>query len=571
MFKQIEIALTVLCLVLGVLFLTLIIVRIRKIYLKKIPRVPIGHKKVGKLNRFGKLTMAISLLLMASGFIYFVLFTSPQLKFISDYVKIPFSVIFGLWALFESFLCFSVSEKLLSASIFKRIIYFIAIIICLIGAIYMFPPLASALLNPDSNQSQPGLNLPDTPSGNCATDYFDAFNSGNNDQMRKFILKYRSESYIKNRSIKEQIESYNFMYMVGGVLTPVSFVHISDFEIIVFASTNKQGRMVKARFEVDNKEPYHLLIYTIDPCTQEEAQQQAAIDVKLIESTIDSLAVIIKDNYVDPEKGKIMADSLYSYKSTGRYNEITNGSVLSLRLTEDLWSLCHDKHLGITYGKIVEEADTLLPEANDSADNYGFRSGKILENNIGYIRFDEFNGSEEAKKLISQAFETVIDCNALIFDLRYNSGGSPVLVHYVYSYLFDKPTYVGSRYDRIHNDTTDFWTYTDIPGKTFDDQKPIYILTSSHTFSAAEEFAYFLKDMKRAVIVGKATGGGAHQVMHLSVNDFFGVRIPFARMISPVSKTEWEGVGVIPDIDVPMDEALEAACNDAVKKIENME
>lgn len=366
----------------------------------------------------------------------------------------------------------------------------------------------------------------------------------------------------------EQIESYKFMYMVSGILTPVRLIQISDYEIIIFAQTSKQGKLVKTRFKVDILEPHHLLVYTITPSTSEEALQITTIDPQIIKSTIDSLVVILRESYVDPEKGKMMADSLNYYKSSGRYNEITDGSVLSLRLTEDLWPLCHDKHLSVTYGKISEEDSTSAPEL-DSTDNYGFRSSKVLENNIGYIRFDEFNGSDEAKEVAAKAFETVSDCDAIIFDLRYNSGGSPKLVQFIYSYLFDKPTYVGSRYDRILNDTTDFWTQTDIPGKPIGAHVSLYILTSSNTFSAAEEFAYFLKDMKRAIVVGETTGGGAHPVNHISVNDYFGVRIPYARMMSPVSKTDWEGIGVIPDIQTSRDEALEVAIKDAIKNLKN--
>ncbi|MCB2220612.1 MAG: S41 family peptidase [Bacteroidetes bacterium] len=362
----------------------------------------------------------------------------------------------------------------------------------------------------------------------------------------------------------EQIESYKFMFMMGGILTPVRLIEISDYEIIVFAQTSKEAKLAKTRFEVDIPEPHHLLVYTITPTSPEEALKITTIDPLIIKNTIDSLAVILRENYVYPEKGEIMADSLNYYFSSGRYNEITDGSVLSLRLTEDLWPLCHDKHLSVTYGRISEEDSTSIPES-DSSFNYGFRSSEIIENNIGYIRFDEFNGTDEAKAVAAKAFETVADCDALIFDLRYNTGGSPTLVQFIYCYLFDKPTFVGSRYNRILNDTIEFWTQTEIPGKPFDAHIPLYILTSSNTFSAAEELAYFLKDMKRAIIVGEITGGGAHPIIHISVNDYFGVRIPYARAISPVSKTDWEGIGVIPDIQVSMDDALEAASKDAIK------
>ena len=567
MLKQIEIILTSLCLLLSAIFLIIIIRRIRKIYFKKTVRVSIWNKKVDLFNKTGKLILAISLFLTAIGIIYYILFVSPHLKLISIYVKTVFCITFGIWALLEIFLCHSVSEKLLNGSKLRHIIFFVVVIINMIGAAYLFPPVAKSLFHPAEPLNREQIRFPETPCGECASAYFKAFNSGDSEEMQNFIQKYRSESYLKSRTMTEHIESYKFMYMAGGILTPVRLIQISDFEIIVFAQTAKQGKMAKTHFEVDAEEPNYLLMYTITPTTPEEAQQITKIDPQVIKGTIDSLAVILRENYVYPEKGKIMADSLYHYESSGRYNDISDGSVLSLRLTEDLWPLCHDKHLSVTYGKISEEDSSSAPEI-DSTYNYGFRSSKVLENNIGYIRFDEFNGNNEGKEAAAKAFETVSDCDAIIFDLRYNTGGSPELVNFLYSYLFDKPTYVGSRYDRIQNDTTDFWTHTDIPGKPIDADVALYILTSSNTFSAAEEFTYFLKDMKRAIVIGETTAGGAHPVDHISVNDYFGVRIPFARMISPVSKTDWEGVGVIPDVQISKDEALEVACKYALKNFE---
>jgi len=423
-----------------------------------------------------------------------------------------------------------------------------------------------------TNEQQ--IKLPETPSGRCAAAYFKAFNSGSDDQMRAFLQKFRTKSYLKRHPMKKRIEFYNFLLEACEALMPVRFVNVSDYEIIVFARTKTRQDLVKTRFKIDSREPHNLLVFTITPGVSEEALQLTTIDDQIIGSTIDSLAGILRESYVDPEKGKMMADRLIHYKSSGRYNEITDGTVLALRLTEDLWPLCRDEHLRITYGKISEEDNTSRPES-DKSDNYGYRKIEILENNIGYIRFDEFHHSDEAKEVAAKALETVADCDALIFDLRYNSGGSPELVLFIYSYLFDKPTYVGSRYSRIHKDTQgynllgyrDFWTLTDIPGKPFGAHVPVYILTSSNTFSAAEEFSYCLKDLKRAIVVGETTAGGAHPVMHISVNEYFGVRIPYARMISPVSKTDWEGTGVIPDIQVPASKALDAACKEAAKRI----
>ncbi len=562
--KQMEVILTVLCLLMSAIFLTIIIIHIRGIYFKKKTRLPVWNEKVNILIRSSKLIMAISLLLAASGAIFYLFFVSTLLTFVNVHVKITFCIIFGLWILTEVYLCFTVSQKLLDGPAFKRMLFFIAGIVCVIGASYLFPPLFRSLYFSGSNDSILQLRIPETPCGLCASAYFKAFNSGNSQQMEIFINEYRSKSYIKSHTMQKLIESYKFMYMVAGTLTPVRFIQISNYEIIVFAKTRKQGQPAKTRFEVDISEPHHLLVYTITPTTTEEALQITSIDPQIIKSTIDSLAAILRENYVYPEKGKMMADSLIYYQSTGRYSEIDDGAVLSLRLTEDLWPICYDKHLTITYGKLSEE-DSLPSAESDIAENYGFESIEVLKDNIGYIRLDEFQNSTEAKEVAAIAFEKVNDCDALIFDLRYNVGGSPELVNFIYSYLFNQPTYMGSRYNRISNDTTDFWTQTDIPGDPIDADLPLYILTSSNTFSAGEEFAYFLKDLKRAVVIGEITGGGAHPVIHISVNGYFGIRIPYARMISPVSRTDWEGTGVVPNKQVAMDEALEAARKDAAR------
>jgi hypothetical protein len=88
----------------------------------------------------------------------------------------------------------------------------------------------------------------------------------------------------------------------------------------------------------------------------------------------------------------------------------------------------------------------------------------------------------------------------------------------------------------------------------------IFILTSSYTFSGAEEFTYNLKNLKRATIIGETTGGGAHPVEgHAFLNLKVQVRVPFGRAINPITGTNWEGTGVKPHISVPADQALEVA------------
>src|SRR5262249_45026855 len=104
--------------------------------------------------------------------------------------------------------------------------------------------------------------------------------------------------------------------------------------------------------------------------------------------------------------------------------------------------------------------------------------------------------------------------------------------------------------------TNESWTH-DVPGKRFGDSKPVYVLTSARTFSGAEEFSYNLKNLKRATIVGEQTGGGAHPTYGFRIDSHFEIRVPFARAINPISKTNWEGTGVTPDVRVPAPQALD--------------
>ncbi len=148
--------------------------------------------------------------------------------------------------------------------------------------------------------------------------------------------------------------------------------------------------------------------------------------------------------------------------------------------------------------------------------------------------------------------------DAIIFDLRDNHGGDPNMVAFIASYLFDRPTHLNDLYNRRENSTQQYWTLADVPGKRLAD-KPAYVLTSTETFSGAEEFSYDLKNLKRATLVGEPTGGGAHLVGGHRIDDHFMIGVPFARAINPVSKTDWEGKGVEPDVKVKAADALAKA------------
>jgi C-terminal processing protease CtpA/Prc len=200
--------------------------------------------------------------------------------------------------------------------------------------------------------------------------------------------------------------------------------------------------------------------------------------------------------------------------------------------------------------------------------NYGFERVEYLEGNIGYIDLRMFAPlSEDAWQTMGSAIGLVANTDALIVDMRHNGGGSPGTIAAFSSYFFDHRTLLNTMYWREGDRTEEFWTYTEVVGRRYGEEKPIFVLTSSFTFSGAEEFCYNLQTRKRAVIVGEVTGGGAHPTRRYQLNETFGVMVPIGRAINPITRTNWEGGGIKPDVEVPGERALDEATRLAREKL----
>jgi C-terminal processing protease CtpA/Prc len=197
---------------------------------------------------------------------------------------------------------------------------------------------------------------------------------------------------------------------------------------------------------------------------------------------------------------------------------------------------------------------------NNRMNNYGFQEVKILDGNIGYLKLSGFfHVDEEAGATAQAAMNLLSNADALIIDLRQNGGGSPSMIQLISSYLFGtEPVHLNSFYYRPADQHTQTWTLPYVPGKRRPDID-VYVLTSSRTFSAAEEFSYNLLNLKRATLVGETTGGGAHPGGTRIATDRFTVWVPTGRAINPITNTNWEGTGVKPHIEVSSNEALDMA------------
>ena len=149
--------------------------------------------------------------------------------------------------------------------------------------------------------------------------------------------------------------------------------------------------------------------------------------------------------------------------------------------------------------------------------------------------------------------------DAIIIDLRDNYGGGASMYLFLISYFFDSEmVHLSDLINRHSESTQQFWTLPYVPGKRLPDVD-LFILTSKRTFSAAEEFTYDLQSLERAVVVGESTGGGAHLTTRMVVDDNFYIFIPFAGSRNPITKTNWESVGVQPDVEVAEVDALKAS------------
>lgn len=286
---------------------------------------------------------------------------------------------------------------------------------------------------------------------------------------------------------------------------------------------------------------------------------------------LDALCQTLRDNYVFPDVAERTADHIAQRAKAGAYDDLDRRD-LAAALTRDLRDFTHDLHFGavaLPEGWTPPEQGRPEP-APDPRELAPFGVNKVerLAGNIGYLDLRGFAPAELSHDTIISAVRLLQGSSALVLDLRRNGGGDPAGVQLLCSYLFDpaEPVHLNSLYFRPTDETREFWTQPEFPDLAMPDT-PIYVLTSPNTFSGGEECAYNLQTRKRATIVGQTTGGGAHPVDGFPVASTILLRVPVGRAINPVTNTNWEGVGVRPDVQAPADDALNVALRLAYKQL----
>ncbi len=308
-------------------------------------------------------------------------------------------------------------------------------------------------------------------------------------------------------------------------------------------------------------------------CHQTLAEQSPIIvDAKERQAVVEKISTLMINNYVSEEVARKTAAHIQKQLKNGAYDDINQGEAFAAKLTEDVQSINHDKHMRIRVqhprpapsGASANTApesplvDLFRHQQQNRHRNNGHQKVEVLDGNVGYIDFRMFGGSDAAKQKAATALAYLEDTDAMIIDLRKNGGGSPDTVRFICSYFFGEKTHLNSLYWRQGDRTEEFWTLDEIPGKRRP-EVPLYVLTSDYTFSGAEEFSYNMQTRKRATLVGETTGGGANPGGRMPVNNHFNINMPTGMAINPVTGTNWEGVGVKPEVAVDESQALDKA------------
>jgi hypothetical protein len=305
-----------------------------------------------------------------------------------------------------------------------------------------------------------------------------------------------------------------------------------------------------------------------------------SLDLAQKQAIVDEIAALLNKNYIFADTAKKLEDALRARLKESGFDAANDAREFARAVSDTLLEVGKDKHMGFAYnperaadirrieGQSEEEKakvrERQLREAR--RDNFGFRKVEQLAGNIGYVDFRGFMSPAQAGETAIAAMNFLAYCDAIIVDLRQNGGGDPAQIQLISSYFFAEPAHLNDLYYRAKDTTENFWTLPYVPGPKAVDAD-LYILTSNYTFSGAEEFTYNMKNLKRATVIGETTGGGAHPTDAMIVHDDFILRVPVGRAINPVSKTNWEGTGVAPDVAVPAAEAFDRAYSMAVEKL----
>ncbi|WP_296944038.1 S41 family peptidase [uncultured Massilia sp.] len=284
-------------------------------------------------------------------------------------------------------------------------------------------------------------------------------------------------------------------------------------------------------------------------------------------AVVQKLSAELKANYIEPAVAERAGAAIAKKRAEGGYASAAGAQAFSEALATDLRAVSGDLHFGARVdegfdapGAAPVDRRTRMAEMRDRSARQGYGIEKIerLPGNVGYIELRGFGATEFVGPAYTAALSLMEGTDALILDLRRNGGGSPGSVAYLMSHFFPlgDQRHLIDIYHRASGTTQQIWTVPTV-AQRYD--KPVYVLTSARTFSGGEDCAYDFQAHKRGTLVGETTGGGSNPVGWFGVGHGIVVAIPVSRTTNAVTGTNWEHVGVKPDVAVPAAQALQTA------------
>ena len=310
-------------------------------------------------------------------------------------------------------------------------------------------------------------------------------------------------------------------------------------------------------------------------CLNPMAQSGRTITTIEKRNIIDTALQLLMQHYIFPDKADFVNKAIQKKWKSGGYDSLTERHDFLKALNQDLELLSTDRHVNIFLDPVrVQQIRTPVAKSDEPVfagaflerarfENYMVRTAKRLDGNIGYLKLDQFIDLRLSKPTLAAAMNFLSNSSALIIDLTENGGGHASTVHFLVNYFLPDSSFLSQFHSRLTNTTTQVFTEYDPLINKFAADIPLYILTSKRTSSAAEAFAYTLQSFKRAVIVGESTNGEANPGFPFAINDDLWMMIPTSLNTNAISKTNWQGVGVLPDRKIASPKAMSFALTNA--------
>ena len=423
--------------------------------------------------------------------------------------------------------------------------------------------LLASMVSIVSPQTPPSV--PDTAPGHAFTAWFEAFNAGDRERIKALM-----HSVHVDRDVDQQLLLRDY----AGGLDLIGIEKSTPTQLIFRVKERNSDAQDIGTLTIDGSKPPRLTNLGIYEMPKGAVYADFPIDAAEKKRVIDAAIKWIDEDYIFPDVAKKLSASLRAHLQHGDYDSFTEGGPFSERITDEMVAISHDQHLGLDFYLIAQPEHKPESKADDDAnfrremarENCGFEKADHLPGNIGYLKINSFPQPDVCGEKAVAAMAMIADSDAVIFDLRDNNGGVPRMIALIASYLFDKPTHLADFHLRKEKTTDQLWTLPYVPGKRLVTQ-PVFVLLSKTTFSGGEAFAYHLKNLKRATLVGETTAGGANTYAPHRIDAHFVVNVSRGRAVNPTTNANWEGVGVEPDVKTTAADALDTAIKLAMQKL----